>query len=168
MWLSQLRFIFEPEHGEYGFCVVKQTNTLKVQELAHWVRVTVSDVARSLHIKVHKVRPLLLLAATDMQATRTTWTLQMVHDRCLELYDDPHQEHLVKEMTDLLLNDSDIKPTAQQELSPWQKACAAIAEVHRKAQYLGYLEDDTRQEAESRGSRWNARTTSSLAPPAGQ
>jgi dynein heavy chain len=26
MWLSQLRFIFEPDRGEYGFCIVKQTN----------------------------------------------------------------------------------------------------------------------------------------------
>ena len=26
MWLSQLRFIFQPNSGEFGFCIVRQTN----------------------------------------------------------------------------------------------------------------------------------------------
>ena len=136
-------FQFDVEATLALACLLQQMPTLRVQELVHWVRVTVADVSRSLHIKLHQVRPLLLQAATEMQASRTFWTLNMVHDRCFELHSDPHQECLIIEMTELLLNESEVRPMPQQEISPWQKACSAIAKLHDNAQHLGYFCQDT-------------------------
>ena len=111
-------------------------------ELVAWVRATVQDIAKTLHISVEKATPLLVRAASEALDTRAPWTPQTVYDRSLALHEDEHGDAELEKLVGILLGDEACEFSG----SKWQDSCDLVAATHEmvSARFLcdGSIEAD--------------------------